>query len=436
MIRRYALAILSFALLAAAQAQDLSFSPYSRYAIGDIFDATTTRNAAMGGIGVASDNYFSINRTNPASYGDLFYTTMDVSAFGQLDRIRSADSKASPFHAGIHDAAFAFPANKGPAIVFGFSPYSSVGYQIVSTRQIELEPDSMYLEEGRYGGSGGLSQAFLGVGGRVWNKRLRLGAELQYLFGNTQYTWNVNVYRQLSDTVVLRTGFQPVSVVRDVFLGGFNGQVGFIYEDTVNKAKNILWRFGGTADLSLGLNGDRFTTFSNSLVIDTLGTREVGSIVLPSKYGVGLMVNRPGYWSLGADFTYQDWSQFSYFGDSLALGREMRVGVGGEWTPNPESGKFFRRVNYRAGAYWRQTYIQFDDTPVPDFGVSLGIGIPAGAKGNSRFNPGRITSRINLSAELGRRGAVNDALPLEELYARFRLGFTINDRWFIRRVVD
>ncbi|RMG75696.1 MAG: hypothetical protein D6722_00530 [Bacteroidetes bacterium] len=433
-VRFVALSCLLLLGSADLQAQDLSFSPYSRYAIGDIFHPTTTRNAAMGGIGVASDNYFSINRLNPASYADIVFTTMDVSAFGQYDRISTRTQTATPFHAGLHDAAFAFPSNKGPVITFGFAPYSSVGYSLISRRDIQL--DTTYVEENRYLGEGGLNQAFLGAAFRMWKNRLRLGINVQYIFGNTQYRWDNGIFRIVGDTTVLSPDHQAVSVLRDVYVRGANGQTGFIYQDTIKASKRILWRIGGMVEYSIGVSGDRYTTFNNGLVGDTLGSQESGTIALPLKYGGGFMINRPGYWSFGADITYQDWATFTYFSDSLTLGPELRVAVGGEWTPEPDAFKYFKRINYRFGAYYKQSYIQFGDQPVVDYGITMGIGLPAGAQGNSRLNPGRATSRISLSLELGRRGNLKQELPLEELYARIRLGFAINDRWFVRRVVD
>lgn len=432
---RVALAgLLLFSLMAGLRAQDLSFSPYSRYAIGDIFQPTTTRNAGMGGIGIATDNYFSVNRLNPASYADIVFTTMDVSAFGQYDQISSRTTTATPFHAGLHDAAFAFPSNKGPVITFGFAPYSSVGYSLLSRREIRL--DTTYVEETRYSGQGGLNQAFVGAAFRMWKQRLRFGTNFQYIFGNTQYRWDAGIFNIVGDTTVISSSHQAVSVVRDVFLGGVNGQSGFIYQDTLSASKRILWRVGGVIEYSIGVSGDRFTTFNNGLVGDTIGSLELGNIALPLKYGGGFTLNRPGYWSVGADVTYQDWQSFRYFSDSLELGPELRIAIGGERTPDPNGAKYFSRVNYRFGAYYKQSYIRFGAQPVVDYGVSLGIGLPAGAQGNSRLNPGRATSRINLALELGRRGNLNQELPLEELYARVRLGVTLNDRWFVRRVVD
>lgn len=412
-------------------AQNLTLSPYSRYAIGDIYAPTTVRNASMGGIGVASDNLFSINRVNPASYADVAFTTMDVSAFFQFNQLRTDESTATPFNGGLHDAAFAFSNSRAPVIAFGFAPYSSVGYQVSSERSITLEQE--YIEKVDYQGEGGLNQAFIGVGQKFFRDKLRLGLNLQYIFGNTIFSTQARVFE--NDTT-LSLNHQPIFLNEDIFVRGFNGQIGFIYQDTISRKKNTLIRVGGVVENTLGMGGDRFRLFSNGTSSDSLGTRERGDVSLPLKFGAGLMILRPGRWSFGADVTIQDWSNLVYFTDDVNLGSEMKISAGGEITPDIESFKYFRRVNYRFGAYWKQTYIAFNDNQVQDIALTLGLGFPAGLKGNSRFNRGRAFSRINISAEVGRRGSLGADQPLEELYARLRLGFTVNDRWFIRRVVD
>lgn len=422
---------LSMGLISILPAQNFTLSPYSRYAIGDIFQTTTTRNAAMGGIGMATDNYFSINRSNPASYADILYTTMDVSAFGQFNRMESQSAVISPFNAGFHDAAFAFPSNKGPVFTFGFAPYSSVGYEIFTQKEIDL--DTTFIERNTYEGKGGLNQAFLGLAFRMWKRKLRVGANMQFAWGNTTYNWRNELYQ--SDSVA-STFHSPISIQENVFVSGVIGTGGFMYIDTLNAEKRTLIRIGGTVESTIGMRGDRSTFFNNQTIADSLTSLERSSISLPLKFGAGIMIHQLGKWSVGADFTYQDWSTFTYFSDNPNLGAEIRAGAGAEITPDFESQNYLKRISYRFGGYWKQTYIQFAGVPVNDFGVTLGFGVPAGAKGNSRFNPGRTTSKISVSAELGRRGAFNTGLPLEQFYARLRLGVSINDRWFVRRVVD
>ena len=414
-------------------AQTLTISPYSRYAIGDIFHGASTRSAAMGGISLAAPNYYNVNYLNPAGYGDLIFTTMNVSAFGQLSGIRTASQNSNQFTGGFQNVSFGFPPNKGPKLVFGFSPYSTVGYEVLDRSPMAIQ-DTTYTQETTYSGEGGLNQLFIGLGGSVFKKKLRLGGNAFFRFGNTQYRWNNQLF--LGDSLTATTAvFQPSRITQDVYVSSFAVQGGAIYQDTLRRDPNILWRIGGMAEYTASSNADRFTVFDNVFVLDSLAGREVGDISFPLRWGAGASIHRPGYWTVGADLVYQDWSQFSSFNDSVSLNPEFRAALGGEFAPDPTAFNYFKRIQYRVGAYYQQTYIQFDGEPVLDYGLTLGIGLPAGLKGNNRFNRGRAASRVNLSVELGRRGN-STTLPLEEFYARFRLGLNINDTWFIQRAVD
>jgi len=413
--------------------QNLTISPYSRYAIGDIASRASARNVAMGGIGAAADNYFSLNLQNPAGYADLIFTTMEVSAFGQETLVRNNNAEnGTQFTAGLQNIAFGFPARKGPVLVFGFAPFSSVGYQLVNNRTIPVDTTE-FIEETRYEGEGGMNQAFIGIGGKLLNKKLRLGLNAQFRFGNTQYR---TINRLLVTDSIASPFYQPVTAIEDVYARAFVLQPGVIFHDTLSREKNIIYRIGATADFTLGGTGDRFTQYSNGSILDTLNGQETGDITFPARFTGGFLISKPAYWSIGMDVEFQDWAGFTYFSDSSILQPEFRVALGGEWTPNPASFKYGQRINYRFGAYYQQSYITFDGSRVNDAGISLGIGLPAGRKGNNRFNQGRAASRVNFAVELGRRGSLASEQPLEELYARFRLGISLNDTWFIKRVVD
>lgn len=431
----FTLGLLQLLLLGSLNAQQLTLSPYSRYAIGEIFQNASARHAGMGGVGIAADNYFSVNRTNPAASGDIIFTTMDFSGFGQYSRFNSNSNSEDQVTAGFQNLSFAFPANNGMVFTMGFSPYSAVGYEIRDYRQVVID-DSTYIQESQYKGEGGTNQVFIGVAGRLLNNRLRLGISGQYIFGGIRQEWLSTIRQQDS---ISTTPFQIVAASEDRYLRGSNVQAGFIYQDTLNKDKNILWRVGGTIDYNFGLKEDQITTFTNTVIEDTIISRtfDVRDIQLPFKYGVGLALHKPGYWSLAADFTMQDWNAFEQYSSDGNFGRETRISVGGEVIPKFDSFRYIQRVSYRFGGYYKQSYIaNFGDAAVNDLGFTFGFGLPASRKGNSRLNQGRATSRVNLSFALGKRGNLALNQPVEELYARFTLGIALNDRWFIRRVVD
>lgn len=427
MIRVFTVILLLIASMSGTlMAQELTLSPYSRYGVGDIVNSSSTRNAAMGGIGVATDNYFTVNRINPASAADLLFTTLDISGFGQYSRLSSETASENQFTSGFQNLAMGFPSNKKLVVTMGFSPYSVIGYNISAQREVML--DTIQTEVTSYQGEGGLNQAFIGAASRLMKNKLRIGANFYYSFGNSNYAREAYLLTGAGES-------QPVLVQEDIFVGGVGFQGGFIYVDTLSKKSNTILRIGGTIDYTTPLNGERLIVLDNDRIVDTLVNDE-GAIRLPAKYGTGIMIHRPGHWSLGLDFIYQDWETLEYFTESPDLGTETRISVGGEWIPKFDGRGYLGRMRYRFGGYMRDTYITFNDTRVKDTGFTFGIGLPASLKGSSRFDQGRASSQVNFAFMVGKRGNLSDGLPLEEFYVRMRVGINLNDRWFVKRVVD
>ncbi|MEM6763717.1 MAG: hypothetical protein AAF824_16480 [Bacteroidota bacterium] len=414
-------------------AQELTISPYSRYGIGDIQGNINARNAAMGGISIATDNYFSINRQNPGSFADLVYTTLDISGFGQYSSLRSDITNEDQVTAGFQNIGLGFSSNRKVILVMGFAPYSIVGYNVNSLRENIAVGDTTFSELANYQGQGGLNQVYGGIGVRLLKRKLRVGASFNFNFGRTEY----------SSEATLNTGatnFLPARFDEDIYLSGPGASFGGMYViDSIKGTDGVFLRLGASMDIQSTLEGSRQTFLVNSFdptstLNDTIRDQE-GDVILPLRIGVGAMIHKPARWSLGADFVYQDWSTFEYFDDDVDLGADWRVSVGGEWTPNYESNKYFNRVSYRFGGYVKQSYILFEEEAVNDVGVTFGFALPSALKATNRFDRGRASSRINMSFIFGRRGNLNSQ-PLEELYARFQLGVTLNDTWFVRRVID
>ena len=68
-------------------AQKRTFSPYSRYGIGELAKPGYARNIALGGSGIALQSSNYLNSMNPASYSAMdtmaLYFEAGVSAFSQ-----------------------------------------------------------------------------------------------------------------------------------------------------------------------------------------------------------------------------------------------------------------------------------------------------------------------------------------------------------------
>ena len=76
-------------------AQNMTSSPYSRYAYGDMNENVPTAYRAMGGIGFGMRNNRAINPSQPASYTscDSLTFMMDVAASANWSRYNDAGGK-------------------------------------------------------------------------------------------------------------------------------------------------------------------------------------------------------------------------------------------------------------------------------------------------------------------------------------------------------
>src|ERR1700754_2786660 len=81
----FLMAVSAFA--AHSQSTATTSSPYSRYGIGDIDPQLMPQNIGMGGIGVATNKislFNNINIVNPASYGSIHLTTIDIGIYSNF----------------------------------------------------------------------------------------------------------------------------------------------------------------------------------------------------------------------------------------------------------------------------------------------------------------------------------------------------------------
>ena len=88
------------------------------------------------------------------------------------------------------------------------------------------------------------------------------------------------------------------------------------------------------------------------------------------------------------------------------------------------------RIHYRAGVRYSQTYLKLKETPLKEYGISIGFAIPLKIKSSPRVLPS-----ISFAVEGGQRGTTNNNL-IRERYLRIHLGITISEEWFIPRKFD
>ena len=145
---------------------------------------------------------------------------------------------------------------------------------------------------------------------------------------------------------------------------------------------------------------------------------------LPSSWGVGLAWDWNQRLHAEVDFTYQPWKDAKYAQienfSATRIDDRWKVAMGASYIPDPR-GSYFKRMSYRAGAYYNRDYIMVGDNHVRDYGVSCGFGFPAHS----------FKTMINLGFEFRQRQATPNPL-LKEKYFNITLGVNFNNTWFFR----
>ena len=111
----------------------------------------------------------------------------------------------------------------------------------------------------------------------------------------------------------------------------------------------------------------------------------------------------------------------------------MSMGI--QYVPNKNAGKgesYFKKIFYRAGFRYTDTYLDLRNTALKDYTITFGAGFPL-----RKIKVGETYSQsiVNVGIELGQRGTTDNQL-IRERYMRVVVGFTLNDRWFIKRKYD
>jgi long-subunit fatty acid transport protein len=151
-----------------------------------------------------------------------------------------------------------------------------------------------------------------------------------------------------------------------------------------------------------------------------------GSLVIPPSAGIGAVIEKKDSWLIGFDANWQNWKNFTAFGVNDSLIDSWNIALGGEYTPNFTSiSGYWKRVTYRSGFRYEQTYLKLNGQPINEFGISFGLGLPL---------PRTLTT-IDLSVEFGKTGTTAHNL-IQENFINFTMGVSLYERWFVKRKYD
>lgn len=418
------LALLLVAFSFSAFSQSLTtYSPYSRYGIGEVRNRGYAYNKAMGGISQGFRKSNLINFLNPASYTaqDSMSFIFDFGIEGVGVNYKSGNQSNINSSGNIHHIAIQMPFTKWMGASAGIQPYSNVGYRLKS---IETDPyllSSIGPIKYYHQGQGGITQAYVGTAIEPF-KNFSIGANMSYLFGSLEYTMETIFpdYTLYNSTKKLNS-----VVVRDIAFS-FGAQ----YQLFLGEEDKFKVTLGATLDneTSIGSQNVAFISYPLGSSSDTIYYEEFpkSSIDFPRNISAGLTVAYKDNFMGGLEYSSQDWSNAKFLNVSDSLSKSQTFRFGAEYTPNPlDLRSYLKRISYRAGFYYTSTYLQLRGNQINDYGITFGVGLP--------FR--RTNTSFNLSFELGKKGTLSNNL-VEERYGIINVGFTFYDFWFVKRKFD
>jgi len=400
-------------------------SPYSRFGIGQLEGKRVqARLQAMGGIANAISSNRFVNPSNPASYSgfDSLSFLFDAGLHANRVLFKTTTQTEIGTNATLNYFSFGFPVASWWHSSLGVLPYSEVGYNVV----IPYEDAQIGRYNKAFTGDGGLNQLYLG---NAWSigKNFSVGANMTYVFGRN--TSSTLIY--FPDSSLYANTKAATRTIANDFIFDY----GVLYKQSLSN--NHILSLGAVYSQKVNLNVKRDFLLKSMFggvdgnveyVLDTItySPNAKGTVTLPAGLGIGVVYEKKDSWLVGFDANWQNWKKFSSFGVNGSLIDTWNFAFGGEYTPNFTSiSGYWKRVTYRAGLRYDQTYLKINGQPINEFGISFGMGLPLP----------RTMTTIDLSVEFGKTGTTAHNL-IQENFINFTMGVSLYERWFVKRKYD
>lgn len=400
-------------------------SPYSMFGMGQV--RTKTMNARLKGMGGVANAMFDknmVNAANPASYAmiDTLAFLFDAGLYAKTSTFSTSSLSERASSASLDYVSMGFAFTNWWKMAIGAQPYTNVGYNIVTS----FHDDQVGNYDQLFQGEGGLNQVFIGNAFRL-GKHFSIGANANYVFGDSKSTTTLFFP---DSTYVIATRRS-----RDLMIKSFMFDYGLMYQGKVGDGLTLA--MGATYNQKINLKGaqtifirtieadDNISSTSAEYLIDTVAyfKDKNARLTMPHGLGFGVSLRKDNRWALGADFNWTQWSAFARNGLNEGLQDFWGVSVGGEFLPTSTSlSGYWTRVSYRLGGFYEQTCLNINGQSINKLGVTFGLTMPVP----------RSMSKVDLGLEIGKCGTKSANL-IKESYVNLTVGFSIFERWFMKR---
>lgn len=408
-----------------------TYSPYTRFGLGDLARSGMAQNLAMGGTGIAIHESNRINYLNPAAFASLDSTSVyfDFGGNAFFNQYTTAEANNTWWNMNLHHVAFASSMGKLLGFSAGIVPYSSIGYNIKQEYDFYSTGEAMDVYNR---GDGGIMNFYAGVSVKFFD-RISMGATMNYLLGRLtrerQIEFPVNPEYSRISTVEDLDFRQPLFAFgvqyREVFGERFFFTLGGVYDLETSVGANLKYSVANYYYLYGSKEGflDDTTGIDPRFMVerDTIAS----GFTIPQKIGVGISFGIPDKLIITGDYHRQDWNN-TLSGENYTLTDASSMHFGAEWTPDRESLRGYHKLmTYRIGGYYSNYYLQVHGHQLQDYGITFGVGLPVRT----------LRSSANVAFTLGTRGTTEHNL-VQEKYGIITFNVTLHDLWFRKRRFD
>jgi len=406
-----------------------TYSPYTRFALGDLARQGFAQGQAMGGTGLAMHEGNRINHLNPASFASLDSTSVyfDFGANTFHNEYKTESFSNTWWNMNLHHVAFASSMGKYFGVSAGIVPYSSIGYNI------KQEYDDLthgLAMDTYYQGEGGIMNFYVGTAVKLLD-RVSLGFTMNYLLGK--------LTRETQVEFPTHSGFSNPSATENLSLRHPVFTLGLQYKEVLSD--KFFFSVGGVYDFQANIDISNDFTVTNvfytddpayindSVLINPNYVLEqdtsFNQLSIPQRMGVGFAFGIPNKLIFTGDYYKQDWSG-SMAGENFNTTNRTSMHFGMEYIPDVEAIRGYHKLmSYRAGGYYTQSYLMVNGQQLEDYGITFGVGLPVKS----------LRSSINVAFTLGTRGTTEYNL-VKENYGIITFNVTLHDLWFRKRRFD
>ncbi len=406
--------------------QSRTYSPYSRYGLGELIAPGNSWNKTMGGTGIGISANDRLNSLNPASYSaiDSMSFNIDLGISSNLQSLRSNNATQNYNDTNFDYLTFGFLLHKRVGFSIGLTPVSQAGYQFQTG---DGSGDSSIQTSS---GFGNISSIYGGLGYNVFGN-FSIGANVSYWFGDVYHkTYVYFPYNSNSMT----TGIKNEHTISTVL-------VHFGAQHTFNLSEDKSITIGATYSPSLKVNGESQRLVANGTAVGIENDLFADNIIIssdtifwgdsnfkfPSKIGGGASYNIKNKLLIAADYSLSNWGSVNFPDNGITTTADASsFGAGIEWVPNERTGRrYFSRIKYRAGFNYSNEYLKINNNQLTNTNFSAGLGLPLR----------RSKTAINIGYSYGTR-KISMPGSLKETYQTISLSIFMDEMWFFKRKIN